>query len=102
MLVLQHEACDVPELVGEVFVSAYSVFGELYIVPRGRTDDEREARRVGAVFFYHCEGVDDVAERLAHLAALSVAHEAVKVDIFKRDLATEKCAHQYHARDPEE
>src|SRR3989344_4913697 len=100
--ILQHEACDVPYLVGEMFVSAYAVFRKLYIVPRGRADDERETRCVGSVFLYHRKRVDDIAERFAHLAALSVAHEAVKVDIFERDLATEKCAHEYHTGDPEE
>ena len=40
MLILQNEACDVPYLVGEMFVSAYAVFGELYVVPRSCAYDE--------------------------------------------------------------
>lgn len=55
-----------------------------------------EARAVDDV-----EGVDDVAERLAHLAAMRVAHHRVQKHLLERALARELQAHHDHARDPE-
>jgi hypothetical protein len=48
------------------------------------------------------EGVDDVAEALAHLAAVLVAHHGVEVDGLEGQGARELEAHHDHARDPEE
>jgi len=46
--------------------------------------------------------VDDVAERLGHLAAVRVADHGVAEDLVERDLAREVDAEEDHARDPEE
>ena len=85
-----------------MFVTAHAVFRELEVVARSGTDDERKAPRVGAVFFYHVQRINDIAERFRHFSALPVAHESVQVDIFERDLAAQERAHEYHACDPEE
>src|SRR3712207_6945549 len=49
----------------------------------------REAKRVGAVPTDHLDGVDDVADRLRHLLALAVAHDAVDEDVGERDRSEE-------------
>ena len=48
------------------------------------------------------ERVDDVAQRLAHLAAVRVADDRVQVDVLERQLPCELFAHHDHARHPEE
>ena len=75
--VLEHETSNVPELVGEVFVAAHAILVELEVVARLCADNEREARGVGTILLDHGEWVDDVAQALRHLAALTVAHETV-------------------------
>src|SRR3989344_522084 len=84
-----------------MFVSAHAVFGKFNVVSRRRTDNEREPRRIGAVFFYHVEGIDDVPERFRHFAPLRVANETVQIHLLERNVAEEKPAHQYHACHPE-
>ena len=61
-----------------------------------------EAQRVGAVGIDDGDGVDAVAEALAHLAALRVADEAVEQHGVERYLVHMLHAGEYHARDPEE
>lgn len=46
--------------------------------------------------------VDDVSERLAHLAAVSVTDHRVAVNLFEGHLACEVNAEHGHASDPEE
>ena len=41
-------------------------------------------RRVGPELVHHLQGIDDVAQGLAHLAALLVADQPVQVDRFER------------------
>ena len=57
---------------------------------------------VSAVLLGHNERVDDVALGLRHLLPLSVANEAVNVDLPEGDGAHELETHHDHARDPEE
>src|SRR5262245_27191450 len=101
MRVLEDESCDIPKLVREMLVSAYAVFGELEVHSGGRTDDEGETRRISSVFFHHMQRIADVAKRLRHLASLSVAYEAMEVDVLERHFTDEESRHQYHACDPE-
>src|SRR3989338_1196596 len=57
-LIFEDKARDVPYFVGKVFVAAHLVFRELHVVAHGGTDDEREARRVGTILFYHRKWVE--------------------------------------------
>src|SRR4051812_15495671 len=79
--VFEDEAGYVPQFVREMLVAADAIFGELDVVAHRGADDKRQARGVGAVFFYHRERIDDVAETLTHLLSLAIAHEAVQIHL---------------------
>ena len=49
----------------------------------------------------HVERVDDVAERLGHLAAKGIADHRVAEDLFEWHLASEGDAEEHHTGDPE-
>src|SRR3989338_1877109 len=96
----EHEPSDIPELVCKMLVSADFVFVKHDIVADCRPDEQAHAERVRAVFLYHLEWVDAVAERLAEFSSLRVAHDAVYQHGAKRRLAKVKTAHQYHSGHP--
>src|SRR5262249_26129065 len=75
--ILHHKARYIPDLVGKVLVPADAVLGELNIVTWCRADYKAKPHGVGPVLLYHVEGIDNVAQRLGHLAALAVAHESM-------------------------
>ena len=84
-----------------MLVPTHAVFREFEVVARLRANDERETCRICSVFIDHIERVDDVAQALAHLAALPVAYEPVEIHLLEGDLPCVEPRHQYHARDPE-
>src|SRR3989344_5753983 len=97
----KNKAGDIPQLVRKMFVSANTVFGKLHVVARRSAHDERETNGIGAIFFYHVDRVDDIAERLTHLPSFFISHKTVQVDVFERYRSQMESAHEYHARDPE-
>jgi hypothetical protein len=82
--------------------SSNFLLGNVDILPGRRQRDQAEAQRVRAEIADDVERVDRVAQALAHLAALVVAHGAVQVDAPERHVAHELEAGHDHARHPEE
>ena len=68
----------VEELGGEVPRALGGVGAERQVHARVGAAGEGEAERVGTVFGHPVHGVDAVAQRLAHLPAVFVAHQAVE------------------------
>ena len=98
----EHVARCIPDLVREVARALNALPIEAHIVARRVARNEHEAQRIRAVLLDDLDRVDAVAERLRHLAALAVAHEAVDEDVVERDVLAEREAHHDHAGDPEE
>ena len=68
----------VEEFGGEVPGALGGVGSERQVHARVGAAGEGEAERVGTVFGHPVHGVDAVAQRLAHLPAVFVAHQAVE------------------------
>ncbi len=52
-----------------------------HVATRGIAIDQSKPQGIGAKLFNNRQGVNAVAERLAHLAPLLVAHDAVDEDM---------------------
>ena len=96
------EAAGVPDLVGKVAHGLAALVVVAHVVSGAVAGYDIEAQRVGAVGIDDGNGIDAVAEALAHLAALRVADEAVEQHGVERYLVHVLHAGEYHARDPEE
>src|SRR5690606_16231943 len=77
--VAQHEADGVADLPVNLGHALHELGGHLDVHPVVH-GGHPQAQDVGAVLFDDVEGVDDVAERLGHLAAFAIHHEAVGDD----------------------
>ena len=71
------------------------------IAPRGDAVDQRKAQRIRAEFLDDDERIDAVAQRLAHLAPLRVADDAVNQHVFEGNALHVLQPGKNHAGDPE-
>ena len=92
----------IPYLVGEVAARLHSLPVEAHIIARRVACHERHAQRVRAVFVDDLDGIDAVAERLAHLASLRVSHQSVYQNRMEGCDAGLLISGEYHPYDPEE
>ena len=97
----QHEAGGVPEFVGEVARFGDAVLAEPDVLALGGEAQQGEAQGVRAVLVDHLHGVNAVAERLGHPAALFVQDGGEDVDLVKGLFVHELHAGHDHAGDPE-
>ena len=98
----QHEAGGVPHLVHEVARRLDLALTVAAVVAGRDARDEGETQRIGAVLVDHFQRIDAVAQRLGHLAALLVAHDAVQQHVAEGHLFGVLDAREDHAGDPEE
>ena len=97
----QHEAGGVPQLVCKVAGSLHLLLAVAHIVARGGAVHQHEAQGVRAVLGDDLQRVDAVAKALGHLAALTVADDAVDADGVEGGLASVGKTGEDHAADPE-
>ncbi len=96
------EAAGVPQLVGEVAHGLAPLGEEAHIVARGVACNQVEAQGVGAVLLRDLQGVDAVAQGLAHLPPLVVPDQAVDEDGVEGGLSGVLTAGEDHSGHPEE
>src|SRR6266550_1761881 len=77
---------NVPEFRRKVSAFLDLSFIEPNILASGRDAHETKSQAVGAVFIDQLEWIGRIAERLRHLAALAVAHNAGEENIVKRNV----------------
>ena len=97
----QHKAGGVPQLIGKVAGSLHLLFDIAHIVARGGAVHQHKAQGIRAVLGNDLQRIDAVAKALGHLAALTVADDAVDADGIKRSLAGVSQTGEDHAADPE-
>ncbi|CDN46068.1 Uncharacterized protein BN871_KJ_00010 [Paenibacillus sp. P22] len=97
----QGEAGSVPDLVGEVSRLLYLLQAEPQILPRRAAGGQHEAHRIRTVLLDDVQRIDSVAERLGHLLAVRVAHQAVHEHVLERDAVREFQRREDHAGYPE-
>ena len=98
----EDKTCGVPNLVGKVAARFDLLLRIAHVVSWAVARGKRKAQRVRTVLVDDFQRVDAVAERLAHLAALFVAHQPVEKDGMKRDFAHLFHTGENHAGNPEE
>ena len=97
-----HKASGVPDLVGKVAIGFNARHTQLHVTARCAASEQGEAQGVAAILGDQVERVEGVAQTLAHLAPLFVAHQAMQIDIAERHVAGKLQAHHDHTRHPEE
>ncbi|KAI3493165.1 hypothetical protein L1887_42182 [Cichorium endivia] len=88
------------DALGEVLLLTLGGLGDLLVVEVALLELGVQAVEVDALD--DVDGVDDVAERLGHLASVGVAHHGVAEDLLEGQLAGEVDAEHAHPGDPEE
>ena len=96
------EPAGVPDLVCEVAHGLALFRVEPGVVSGAVAGDEVEAQGVGTVLLRHLQRVDAVAQRLGHLAALVVPHQAMDEHRVERDLLHLLTTGEDHPGHPEE
>ncbi len=99
---VQDQAPCIPQLVGKIAVSLHPLQAQVEILAGRGSGQQRKAQRIGAECVHHFKRVDHIAKRLAHLAAVLIAHQAVEIDFRKRHLARQGQAGDNHPGHPEE
>ena len=97
-----HKTRGVPNLVRKVAVRFDAAQTDVEIVAGRAQRQQGEAERIGAELVNDLHRIERVAQRLAELAAMLVAHQAVQIHSMERRLPGHLQAEHDHTRHPEE
>ena len=96
------------ESIGSTFRDTIGKVGSLILLGLGNflrwkvAAVELGQKRLESATIDHLEGIDDVSERLGHLAPILVSDHCVQVHSIEGELVGELETHHNHPRDPEE
>ena len=96
------KARGIPDFCSKITTQLKLLFGDVDILPSRRQGNQTEAQSIGAEVLDDIERIDGIAQALAHLAPLVVAHGAVEIHPLEGHIAHEFQAGHNHARNPEE
>ena len=96
------ETAGIPDLVAEVPHGFAFLRIETHVVSGRVAGDQVVAQRIGAVLIGHVQRIDAVAQRLGHLSALGITHQAVDEHGLEGFLLHLLHAGEDHAGHPEE
>ena len=98
----EDKAGSVPNLVGKVPAGGHLFVGEAQVVSGAVAGHQSKAQGVRAVLLNDLQGVDSVAQRLTHLAALCIPHQAMEEHGLKGRFLHVLNAGENHSGNPEE
>ena len=100
--IAENVAACVPDFVCKTASKLKRIFVDKNVLPLSAQKAERKLKCVRAVFIDDFKRVNAVAERLAHLSALPVAHKPMNVDVAEGRFARKLQARHNHPRNPKE